>query len=117
MENKRFVLDSVKLVDSNACIIYEKPGNVISGAKGCKRIREAAEMRKDSVYYKLRSLAADDKFCYHLTHSCYRLYTMKSKIAIAQSKLLNTAHENVEKQLIVPSSVEVDNAVSNIQTL
>lgn len=53
----------------------------ISNANGRKRIREAAEIRKDSVTKRLKLLGEQDgHFVYHMTNYCYKKYTLRKTL-------------------------------------
>lgn len=66
-------------VDLTKCIICQEKsdGKVVSTSNGCKRIRDASDVRNDTVSKRLK-LVEGDNFCYHVTNQCYKQYTMQS---------------------------------------
>ena len=49
---------------------------VISNTNGRKHIRDAADIRKDSVTKRLKLLGDDEEhFVYHMTNDCHKNYT------------------------------------------
>ena len=48
---------------------------LLSSSNGCKRIREASEVRNGEVLKKLNEIANND-FVYHMNNEFYKLYTM-----------------------------------------
>ena len=69
--------------DVEKCIICQTSSDdaTISTSNGRKRIRDAAEIREDSVAKRLKYLESNDEhFVYHMTNDCYKSYTMKKNI-------------------------------------
>ena len=64
------------------CIICQKSSSstVVSTENGRKKIIEAAAIREDEVLLRLKSLAIDQHFCYHMDNQCYKKYTLKKTI-------------------------------------
>ena len=72
--------------DRTKCVICQEPtqGKLISTPNGCKRIREASDIRNDSVTKRLKLMPAEsDFFYYHVSNQCYKKYT-KAKMRIIQ---------------------------------
>lgn len=66
--------------DVSKCIICQTSAQGTSGSKnGRKRIREAAEIRNDSVYKRLK-LTGEDNFVYHMNNRCYKSYTLQKTL-------------------------------------
>ena len=60
------------------CIICQTTTSdpVISNTNGRKRIRDAADIRKDSVTKRLKLLGDhEEHFVYHMTNDCHKKYT------------------------------------------
>lgn len=64
--------------DAKKCIICQdcSDDKTVSTDNGRKRIREASDIRNDSVSKRLKMVEGDD-FVYHMTNQCYKQYTMK----------------------------------------
>ena len=82
---------------ANCVICQEKTQEkVISTPNGCKRIREASDIRNDSVTKRIKLVAADSDFYYHMSNKCYKKYT--------NSTLLQRFRQREELQNASPSS-------------
>lgn len=74
------------------CIICQTTTSdpTISNANGRKRIREAADIRKDIVTKRIKLLGDhEENFVYHMTNDCYKKYTLRKTLntVIAKSKI------------------------------
>ena len=69
-------------LDIKLCIICQKSSSstVVSTENGRKKIIEAASIREDKVLWRLRSLAIDQHFCYHMDNQCYKKYCLKKTV-------------------------------------
>ena len=69
-------------LDIKLCIICQKSSSstVVSTENGRKKIIEAAAICEDEVFLRLKSLATDQHFCYHMDNQCYKKYTLKKTI-------------------------------------
>lgn len=81
----RFVV-LVKKMSCVSCIICLEGNKLTSTPSGCEKIRWAANLRKDTVYERLKSLKPDDTFSYHMTNQCYKNYTHKEHVMRAVKK-------------------------------
>ena len=65
--------------DKDKCILCQqvKPITMNCSDKGCKRIKEAANIRDDEVSKRLKLLKVGEIFQYHMTNECYKSYTHK----------------------------------------
>lgn len=63
--------------DPKECVICQQPSKekLLSVANGCKRIREASEIRNDIVTKRLKVISSEFKFFYHMSNQCYKTYT------------------------------------------
>ena len=61
---------------------------------GRKRLRDAAEIRQDDVYKRLKTLGDGAEFCYHSDNACYKKYTR------------NKALEKIKKEQTQSSSTD-----------
>ena len=61
-------------LDIKLCIICQKSSSstFVSTENGRKKIIEAAAIREDEVFLRLKSLAIDQQFCYHMDNQCYK---------------------------------------------
>ena len=64
------------------CIIRQKSSSstVVSTENGRKKIIEGAATRQDEVLLRLKSLAIDQHFCYHMDNQCWKKDTLKKTI-------------------------------------
>ena len=69
-------------LDIKLRIICQKSGSltVVSTENGRKKIIRAAAIRGDEVLLRLKSLAIDQHFCYHIDNQCYEKYALKKTI-------------------------------------
>ena len=84
------------LVDPTKCIICQTTSGekVISNPNGCKRIREASDVRNDIITKRLKQIE-EDGFVYHMNNDCYKSYTMDSTLRIiAKRKSLTGGQGN-----------------------
>ena len=67
--------------DTDKCIICQTVNAypATSSENGRKRIREAAEIRKDVVNKRLKTIG-DSEFVYHMSNECYKNYTHKKSL-------------------------------------
>lgn len=68
--------------DKTKCVICQINTNetVTSSENGQKRIRDAAEIRKDDVQKRLKLMTEDDRVVYHCNNKCYKSYTLKKTL-------------------------------------
>ena len=61
-------------LDIKLCIICQKSSSstFVSTENGRKKIIEAAAIREDEVFLRLKSLAIDQQICYHMDNQCYK---------------------------------------------
>ena len=88
--------------NTERCIICQKQKTckLTSTPSGREKIINAAEIRKDCVYHRLRSQSLDREFLYHVDNECYKQYTMKrivEKIKQKTEKYIAQASSNDEK--------------------
>ena len=72
------------------CIICQEDTiqATISHSNGRKRIRESADIRKDSIAKRLKLLVEDpENIVYHMNNECYKIYTLISSHKAVSSKL------------------------------
>ena len=69
-------------LDIKLCIICQKSGSstVVPTENGRKNFIRAAAIRGDEVLSRLKSLAIDQHFCYHIHNQCYKKYALKKTI-------------------------------------
>ena len=69
-------------LDIKLCIICQKSSSstVVSTKNGRKKIIKAAAIREDEVLLRLKLLAIDQHFCYHMDNQCYKKYTLEKPI-------------------------------------
>ena len=60
-------------LDIKLCIICQKSSSstFVSTENGRKKIIEAAAIREDEVFLRLKSLAIDQQICNHMDNQCY----------------------------------------------
>ena len=60
--------------DPKKCKICQQPSEekLLSTANGCKRIREASEIRNDCVTKRLKVMTSKCDFLYHMNNQCYK---------------------------------------------
>ena len=77
METNNLVLKRQKerRFDINDCIICQNSGSLVSTENGRRNIMNAADIRKDEVYERLKSSLIDQDFKYHMNNKCYKNYT------------------------------------------
>ena len=69
------------LFDFNSCIICQtSSGNLVSTENGHINIINAAEIRRDIVYERLKSLNGNQDFKYHVSNNCYKKYVLKKTL-------------------------------------
>ena len=63
--------------DRAKCVICQEKTQekVINTPNGCKRIREAIDIRNDTVTKRIKLVAADSDFYFHMSNKCYKKYT------------------------------------------
>lgn len=73
--------------DATKCIICQdhSNGKTVSTENGRKRIREASDIRCDTVSKRLK-LVQGDEFVYHMTNKCYKEYTLKKTLETLTKK-------------------------------
>ena len=61
-------------LDIKLCIICQKSSSstFVSTENGRKKIIEAAAIREDEVFLRLKSLAIDQQICNHMDNQCYK---------------------------------------------
>ena len=68
-------------LDINSCIICQiAGGSLVSTENGRKNIINAAEIRKDDVFERLKSTSIDENFSYHVNNQCYKRYVHKKSL-------------------------------------
>lgn len=75
--------------NKNKCVICQtsKSGTKLSSTpSGVKRIRDAAEIRQDHVYKRLRLMSDNELFQYHVDNQCYKSYTLQKTLNIILQK-------------------------------
>lgn len=70
------------LFDVEKCIICQAvdSNKTVTTVNGRKRVQEAAAIRDDIVAKRLKSVASDVVFVYHVTNQCYKTYTLKKSL-------------------------------------
>ena len=51
------------------------PKKLITTPNGCKRIRAASDIRNDCVSKRMKLMADESNFAYHVSNECYKTYT------------------------------------------
>ena len=80
--------------DQERCIIYQKIDsqcNITCTENGRAHVIEAAGIRKDSVFEKLKHVD-HGKIVYHASNNCYKSYTHKKKKKKQHLKKLYKSH-------------------------
>lgn len=106
--------------DNDKCIICLKVNDypATSSENGRKRICEAAEIRRDVVNKRLKTIG-DNKFVYHMNNECYKNYTHKksltkvaadhlSQVSSTESSPLSTRLASRDAACRPPPSQKVD---------
>ena len=96
--------------DRAKCVICQEKTQekVISTPNGCKRIREASDIQNDSVTKRIKLVAADSDFYYHMLNKCYEKYT--------NSTLLQHFRQREELQNASPSSSGTSRTATRTQS-
>ena len=81
---------------------------VISTPNGCKQIREASDIRNDTATKRIKLVAADSDFYYHMSNKCYKKYT--------NSTLLQRFRQREELQNASPSSSGTSRTATRTQS-
>ncbi|KAG8196933.1 hypothetical protein JTE90_027636 [Oedothorax gibbosus] len=82
--------------DVKKCIICQAEDNnkTVTTVNGRKRVQEAASIRNDIVEKRLKSMASDVVFVYHVTNQCYKTYTLKKSLEKIAAEKANVAVES-----------------------
>lgn len=69
-------------LQKDRCIVCqkEKSTKLTSTESGQKQVREAAALRKDDVFNRLKLIPKTEKFYYHVDNNCYKSYTLKKTL-------------------------------------
>ena len=102
-------VENADLYRAKCVICQEKTQEkVISTPNGCKQIREASDIRNDSVTKRIKLVAADSDFYYHMSNKCYKEYT--------NSTLLQRFRQREELQNASPSSSGTSRTATRTQS-
>ncbi|KAG8196931.1 hypothetical protein JTE90_027634 [Oedothorax gibbosus] len=82
--------------DVKKCNICQAEDNnkTVTTVNGRKRVQEAASIRNDIVEKRLKSMASDVVFVYHVTNQCYKTYTLKKSLEKIAAEKANVAVES-----------------------
>ena len=96
--------------DRGKCVICQEKTqeNVISTPNRCKLIWEASDIQNDSVTKRIKLVAADCDFYYHMSNKCYKKYTNLT--------LLRHFRQREELQNVLPSSSRTPITVTRTQS-
>lgn len=78
-------------LSKDKCIVCQKKKSLklTSTDGGQKRIREAAVLRKDDVFNRLKLIPETEKFYYHMDNDCYKSYTLKKTLDRIQRAMVD----------------------------
>ena len=68
--------------DIEKCILCQETTEekLVSTPTGCKRVREACDIRNDIVTKRMKVIAEESTFFYHVSNKCYKAYTHSTKL-------------------------------------
>ncbi len=112
---KQKVSHSKEGIDITKCIICQDvaDNNTTSTTNGCARLYEAAKIRNDSVFDRLKSIDNDSHFCYHVNNKCYKTYTLQSTLDTLLESKANAEVPVSEQQRVTRSQCSPRNPAGN----
>ncbi len=101
--------------DPEKCIVCQEELVIqaTSSSNGMTRIREAAEIRQDSVSERLKLLDQDASFSYHVNNECYKKYTNKATLERIEKHKITTCGNSCDVAESEPQSSTITRARSN----
>ena len=90
------------------------PEQLITTQNGCKRIRAASDIRNDCVSKRMKLMADESNFVYHVSNECYKTYTNANLLRRIQKREKCTKHRNHQKKLTVHLGLRFVRIVLNV---
>lgn len=99
------------------CIICQQSGNLISNARGCANIRDAASVRNDHVGVRLNKLPENQKILNPMTDQCYSRYVDKHELEQIVKRQSGNLGGTVDSIIRSKPEQEIINYAQNINVV